>query len=86
MRQPAQQLVAAVLEDDRLGDDCAQPGHSIAQPFRHAATVKRQVGTAGTMHHQPAPVGATPEVASGCGMMALAASNNGSSSAALIGT
>jgi hypothetical protein len=31
----------------RLGDRRAQPGHAIAQPF-HAATVKRQIGTAGT--------------------------------------
>ena len=62
MRQPAQQLVAAILEDDRLGDHRAQPGHAIAEPFRHAATVKRQVGAAGTAHHQCAPVGTTPEV------------------------
>ena len=66
MRQPAQQLVAAILEDDRLGDHRAEPGHAIAQPFWHAATVKRQVGTAGTAHHQRMPVGVTPEVASGC--------------------
>ena len=85
MRQPAQQLVAAILEDDRLGDHRAQSGHAIAQPFRHAATVKRQVRTAGTAHHQRIPVGVTPEVASGCGMIASAASNSGSSSAALIG-
>ena len=39
-----------------------------------------QVGTAGTVHHQRMPAGVTPEV------IAPAASNNGSSSAALIGT
>jgi hypothetical protein len=51
MRQTTQQLVAAIFEDDRLGDHRTKPGHAIAQPFRHAATVKRQVGTAGTAYH-----------------------------------
>ena len=43
MCQPAQQLVAAVFENDRLGNHRAVPSHAIAQPFRHAATVKRQI-------------------------------------------
>ena len=86
MRQPTQQLVAAILEDDRLGDHRAQPGHSIAQPFRDAATVKRQVGTAGTTYHQDIPVGVALAFASGCGMTASAPSNSGSSLAALSGT
>jgi hypothetical protein len=54
--------------------------HASAQPSWHAATVKQQVGTAGTAHYQPMPAGVTP------GVIAAAASNNGSSSAALIGT
>ena len=60
MRQPAQQLVAAILEDDRLGDHRAEPRHALAQPLRHAAAVKRQVGAAGTAHHQRMPAGMTP--------------------------
>ena len=62
MRQPTQQLVAAILEDDRLGDHRAQPGHAIAQPFRHAATVKRQVGAAGTAYHQRRPSVRRPQL------------------------
>ena len=64
MRQPAQQLVAAILEDDRLGDHRAEPGHAIAQPFRHAAAVKRQVGAARHAVPSAQPVAATPGVAS----------------------
>jgi hypothetical protein len=30
VRQPAQQLVAAIFENDRLGDHSAEPGHPIA--------------------------------------------------------
>ena len=78
MRQPAQQLVTAIFENDRFGDHRAQPGHAIAQPFRHAATVQRQVGTAGATRHQCISVD--------CGMTASAASNSGSSPAALTGT
>jgi hypothetical protein len=36
MRQTAQQLASAILEDDRLGDYRAQSGHVVAQPFWHA--------------------------------------------------
>ena len=43
MRQPAQQLVAAILENDRFGDYHAKPGHAIAQPFRHATAMQRQL-------------------------------------------
>jgi len=30
MREPAQQLVAAIFVDDRFGDHGPQPGHAIA--------------------------------------------------------
>ena len=44
MRQPAQQLVAPVVMDDRLADDRAEPRHALGEPGRHAAAVQRQVG------------------------------------------
>ena len=50
MRQPAQQLVATVVEHDRLAHDRAEPGHALAEPFRHAAAMKRQVGAAGALN------------------------------------
>ena len=78
------QSIPITEPNDWNQEACAR--HAIAQPFRHATTVKRQVRTAGTAYHQRIPVGVTPEVASGYGMIAPAASNSGSSSAALIGT
>ena len=85
MRQPAQKLIAAILEDDRLGDHRAQPSHSIAQPFGHAAAVKRQVGATRTPHHQCSPVAVTLGAASGWGTIASATPNSSSSSAVLAG-
>ena len=52
MRQPPQQLVAAVVVDDRLGDDRAEPRHALAEPARHAPAVKRKVGAAGSSSHR----------------------------------
>ena len=52
MRQTAQQLVAAVFEDDGLDDHRAEPGHALAKPGGHAAAMQRQVGAAGTPRHQ----------------------------------
>ena len=52
--KPPQQLVAAVLEDDRLGDHRAEPRHPLAEPGRHAAAMQRQVGAARAAHHQDA--------------------------------
>ena len=63
MRQPAQHLIAAVLEDDRLGDHRAKPRHPIAQPFRHMPAMERQVGAARSPSHQRTPVAATREAA-----------------------
>src|ERR1700719_1108407 len=85
MRQPAQQLVAAILEDDRLGDHAAEPGHTVAQPFWHAAAVKRQVCAARTPPHQRDPVAATRGAVSGRGPIAPPEPNSGSSSSASAG-
>ena len=46
MRQPAQEFVAAIVMDDRLGDDRAEPRHALAEPCRHPAAMKRQIGAA----------------------------------------
>src|SRR3569832_1158277 len=52
MGQPAQHLIAAILQHNRLGDDGTQPGHALAQPSRHTTTVQRQVGAARALCHQ----------------------------------
>jgi hypothetical protein len=51
MSEAAQQLVAAVMVDDRLGDDRAEAGHAVRQPQRHAPAVQRQIGASGSMGH-----------------------------------
>ena len=51
----AQELVAAVVVDDRLGDHRAEPGHAVAEPGRHAAAVQGQVGAAGAGASWAAP-------------------------------
>ena len=51
MGEPAQQLVAPVVVDDRLDDHRAEPRHALAEPGRHPAAVKRQIGAAGASRH-----------------------------------
>jgi hypothetical protein len=51
MRQAAEQLVAAVFEDDRLRDHGAEPRHPLAEPARNAAAMERQVGSPGAVSH-----------------------------------
>ena len=51
MGEAAQQLVAAVVLDDRLGDHRAEPRHALAEPSRHATAMERQVGAAGSSRH-----------------------------------
>ena len=57
MRQPAQELVAAVvmhdrllvapvMMDDGLADDGAELSHALGQPRRHAAAMERQISAA----------------------------------------
>ena len=51
MRQPAQEFVAAVMVDDRLGDHGTQPGHAPAEPGGHPAVMQGQIGAAGPFRH-----------------------------------
>jgi hypothetical protein len=46
MGQAAQELVAAVMVDDRLGDHRAQPRHALAEPGRDSAIMQGQIGAA----------------------------------------
>src|SRR5260221_9318044 len=85
MRQPAQQFVAAIFKNDRLGDHRAEPGHAIAQPFGHAPAVEREVGAASTPSHQGAPVAAVRGAVSGWGMSAPPLPNSGSPSSVSAG-
>lgn len=49
--QAPQELVAAVMVDDRLGDHRAEPGHAPAEPGGHPAVMQGQIGTAGPFRH-----------------------------------
>src|SRR5262245_13367476 len=51
MGQTAQELVAAIVMDDRLGDHGAEARHALRQPGRHLAVVKRQIGAARASCH-----------------------------------
>src|SRR5271170_3194958 len=51
MRQTAQELLAPIVVDDRFRDDRAEPGHALAEPCRHPAVVKRQIGAARPSSH-----------------------------------
>ena len=51
MRQTAQELVAAVVVDDRLGDHRAEPRHALAEPGRHPAAMQGQIGAARPSSH-----------------------------------
>jgi hypothetical protein len=46
-----EELVAAVMEDDRLGDDRAELCHALRQPGGNATVVKRQIGASGATGH-----------------------------------
>ena len=56
-----QQLVAAVVEDDRLGHDGAEPRHAVGEPLRHPAAVQRQIGVARPPRHSRKPRDNVPE-------------------------
>src|ERR1700742_2760069 len=47
MRQPLQEFIAAVMVNDRLGDDRAERGHARRQPRRYAPAMEREIGAAG---------------------------------------
>ena len=55
MREAPQELVASIFEYDRFGDHGAEPGHALAEPFRHAAAVQRQIGAPCATGHQKLP-------------------------------
>jgi hypothetical protein len=46
MRKAAEEFTAAVMERYGLGDHRAKPRHALAEPCRHPAVVKRQIGAA----------------------------------------
>ena len=50
--EPTQELVAAVVVHDRLGDHRAETRHALAEPRRHPAMMQRQVGAARAMAHE----------------------------------
>src|ERR1700674_2517360 len=51
VRQPLQEFVAAVLVNDRLRDDGAEPLHAHRQPRRNSSTVQRKDRAAGAFCH-----------------------------------
>ncbi len=51
MRKAAQQLVAAVRVDDRLGDDGSEPGHPVREPRGHPPAMQRQIGASCSSGH-----------------------------------
>ncbi|GGK25787.1 hypothetical protein GCM10011322_10380 [Salinarimonas ramus] len=52
MREAAQELVAAVFEDDRLRHHGAERGHALPEPAGDAAAVEREIGAAGAFRHE----------------------------------
>src|SRR5437588_9090092 len=51
MRQPTQELVAAIVVDDRLANNGAQRGHARRQPWRHASEMKGKISAACSSCH-----------------------------------
>jgi hypothetical protein len=51
MGQTAQELVAAVVMDDRFGDHRAEPRHALAEPGRHPAAMQGQIGASRPSSH-----------------------------------
>ncbi len=51
MGKPAQKLVTPVVVDDSLGNQRTERGHAVAQPWRHAPSVKGEVGAACSLRH-----------------------------------
>lgn len=46
MGKPAQQLVAPVMMDNRLGNDSTKSHHPLAEPARHLSAMERKIGAA----------------------------------------
>ncbi len=51
MRDATEKFVAPVMNDDRLGNDGAEPGHAFAEPPGNPAAMKRKIGAASTLSH-----------------------------------
>jgi hypothetical protein len=51
MREPAQQLFAAVVMHDGLADHRAKAAHAVGQPFRHLAAMQRKIGASRSPGH-----------------------------------
>ena len=55
MGEAAQQLVAAIVMDDRLANDSAEAGHAIRQPSRYISAMQRQIrASRSACHRRPA--------------------------------
>ncbi len=52
MRETAQEFLAPVVMHDGLRDHRAEPRHALAEPRRHAAAMKRQVGASAASGHR----------------------------------
>src|SRR5688572_2556117 len=52
MRQPPEQLVTAVLLNDRLADDGAELHHPLVEPRGDASAVEGKIGAAGSLAHE----------------------------------
>src|SRR5687767_7850909 len=53
--EPAQQLVTAVVVDDRLAHDSTKTSHAIPKPLRDASSVQGKVGAASSSRHAASP-------------------------------
>ena len=53
VRQPSQQLVAAIVKNDRLGHDGAEPRHAVGKPLRNPTAMQRQIGVSRPLRHRP---------------------------------
>src|ERR1700741_3109795 len=51
MCEPAQQLVTAVVVDDGLAHDRAEPGHARGEPIRYSPTVQLQISGSRSSRH-----------------------------------
>jgi hypothetical protein len=52
VREAPQQLIAAVMMDNRFADNRAEAGHSVGEPLGNLPSVQRQVGGSSPLGHQ----------------------------------
>jgi hypothetical protein len=52
VREAPQQLIAAVMMDNRFADNCAEAGHSVGKPFGNLSSMQRQIGGSSPLGHQ----------------------------------